>query len=346
MATHDKISILTVRMSELNSELYEKLVRSIKEANDNQTEILKSKIKLEIDAVKGEITEIKDIVRNEARKQDQIEKRQTVLESKYEGVQRTLKKNNIIIFGLETEKVKNVTEYTISKLNSLLQLKLSLSQIDNIYSIGKSTEKKPVVVRFISYLKKIEVLRECKKLKNSGVSISEDLTQKEREIRRILLKHKKVAQLQGQKAQIKKNLLYINGDAYTHVDLEKVTPEDQVINKKELRKINSAPPTPQAFRNTEYSETSDEEGEVFKIGAVLENKSINEDIVPENSPVAYANTGKGKQVETHTGGPITRKFRQNQQKDKPINQTPISKSIIQPSKVNTKSTSSGKGLKK
>lgn len=144
------------------------------------------------------------------------------MESKCLFYERKLRKNNIVVFGLDNVNKSDLAEYTLEKLNKALDLNFKINDVNNVYKIGRS-EKPPVVVEFISYLKKIEIFKDIEKLrtlKGKGISVSNDLCKADRENQKILRKHLKIARSQNQQVRLKGNKLEIEGVLYTVEDLE------------------------------------------------------------------------------------------------------------------------------
>lgn len=73
-------------------------------------------------------------------------------------------------------------------MKDLLEVDLVLSDISDIYSLGRS-EKSPIKLELVSHLKKRDILQNSKELKGSKIYISNDLTKKQREECKLLRKH-------------------------------------------------------------------------------------------------------------------------------------------------------------
>lgn len=182
---------------------------------------------------------------------DSVEKENLTLQNRIEYLERTNKKNNIIIFGLIKDDEKITTTLIIQELNKLLELNLAETDINNLYRLGQF-ENSPVKVEFISYLKKIQVLKNCSKLKGTNISIVHDLTPQQRQDNQILKKHLKVAkQNRNNICYIKKNKLHINEEIYTLEQLrEKENYEDFLMETKS----SSAPATPITIKTKKQQE--------------------------------------------------------------------------------------------
>lgn len=121
------------------AQLYDLLL----EANTKQTQELKS----EIQSATQNLTEKIERANEEIKK----------LKLKNLLLERKNRKNNIVIFGLETNN-DNLLMHTISTLNELLGTNIRENDINNLYKL-KNVGKPPVIVEFVTYLKKIYAVR-------------------------------------------------------------------------------------------------------------------------------------------------------------------------------------------
>lgn len=165
----------------------------------------------------------------------ELEATNITLNRRLEALEKYERKNSIVIFGLKLPQGQSVPELVIAKLNELLETELSLSDVDDIYAFG-SSDRKTIRVRFISYLKKRNLLKNCGKLKGSDVFVSNDLTYKEREEHRFLKTHQRLAKLEGKAAFIRGNTLIIEGEPYTAKKLQ-----EKHIGGKERQRRSSEP---------------------------------------------------------------------------------------------------------
>ncbi|CAH1106218.1 unnamed protein product [Psylliodes chrysocephalus] len=193
-------------------------IEDIKKLLDDQTDHLRENFKKEIGTL-----------RTDVKKRDEkisfLEKRSLFLERK-------IRKNNIIIFGLNINE-NNIVRETIEKLNQLLELNFSLSDINNIYQLGKH-EKAPIIVEFISYLKKIEIFQNVEKLKSlkgANISLSNDLCEIDRKNHKILRKHYKIAKEKNLQTKIQGFRIEIENKWYTVDELEESYSESDVSNE-------------------------------------------------------------------------------------------------------------------
>lgn len=195
--------------------------------NDDIFRILIS-IKQDLNQIK---TDTKVSVKHLEEKVCRLEDENKLLKTKLLNAERKLKKNGVIIFGLEVENsdpIKAVKEIVNKKLN----VSLNNSDINNCYQI-KNTGGQPIFLELLSYLKKSEIFGAVKKLKGTGVSFTDDLTLEDRQERKQLLHHAKLAKERNLSVKIRKNKFIINGDEFTLADLSKINgpePETKATN--------------------------------------------------------------------------------------------------------------------
>lgn len=183
-----------------------KLFKLLCENSSQQTNEIKTEIKGSIKEVTYEINKLKDQVQ-------ELETRCLLLERKS-------RKNNIVIFGLEV-KQNDLVEKTVNTINDLFQINLIQSELNNVYKIG-GKDTAPIIVEFKSFLRKSEVFKDPSKLKllkESSISVANDLCKEDRETQKILRKHMREAIRDGKQARIRGNKLEIEGDIFTVQDI-------------------------------------------------------------------------------------------------------------------------------
>ncbi|CAG9824520.1 unnamed protein product [Phaedon cochleariae] len=191
-----------------------KLYELILKANKEQTQEIKTEIQ----------ENIKSLNRKLEKSIEEVEywKRRSI------NLERKIRRNNVIVFGLKNEDEASIVNITIQRLNELLETDIRETDINNIYTIGK-TENSPVVIEFISYLRKNTLFAnkdKLKTLKDNRISIAHDLCQEDREEQKILLKHRKIALDQKEDAKIEGRTLYVNNKPYTTEELRKIDLEN------------------------------------------------------------------------------------------------------------------------
>lgn len=273
----------------------EKAVKTLKE------EIVKSKkeIKSAIEA-----SEVKLLLKIEElnHRVNDLEIENNNLTNKIETLEIISKKNNIIIFGLDKPDLSPTL--ICEKLKGLLKIDVKLSDLNNVYPL-KTTGRKSLKVEFISYSKKLEVFKNCKNLKGTGIGISNDLTYKQRQENKILRSFLNRARQNNPEDRtfIKGNKLYINNKAYTVEELE-----ENVKSHSGERKINSAPSTPQKFNLSESENQTDEhfskevQREVFRQDSVEGLPSTPSEHNPKKTSKAAISTQPKDRLKTLRSG--------------------------------------------
>lgn len=114
-------------------------------------------------------------------------------------------------------------------LKDIIKVDVSLNDINFIRRIGRnSLEKKPILIKFVSFRKKIEVLRLAKNLKGSSVSLSENYSNEIRQSRRLLLPFLYKARSIQCKAFLRQDKLIINDKRFYIEQLQQLEQEDKL----------------------------------------------------------------------------------------------------------------------
>lgn len=226
-------------MYEMSKELFAELVKVIQTENNKTKEEITNNII-------AETQKIVQVIEEQNKKINILEKKYDTLNQKYLNLERQVRKNNILIFGLDLQEENNLQEFVLKSLNNKLEINLKESDINNIYEI-KGRKGNFVKLELISYMKKQIIFQNIKKLKNSKLSIAHDLNFEDRNKNKILVKHLKEAKSKNYSAKIVGRKLIVNGTSYAAEDLE---PDCLDLNKtftgENIVKPNSAPPTPSA----------------------------------------------------------------------------------------------------
>ncbi|CAH2012506.1 unnamed protein product [Acanthoscelides obtectus] len=129
-----------------NTELLSKLVELIKKESNS----VKSEIKQEIQEIKLENAKILNLVKQQDEKLELLEKSYKKLEQQNLQLERAIRKNNILVFGLEVDsKTANLADIATGKLNDLLGINISNNDLQNIYGIAKTKAEKAKSTRYL-----------------------------------------------------------------------------------------------------------------------------------------------------------------------------------------------------
>lgn len=208
----------------------DKTVQNILEKIENSKTEIKSSIQASESNILLELENLKFKIRT-------LERENVSLRDKVDRLERKSNENNIVVFGWTEPNDDITSDFICNELNNLLGVEIGRSDINNFYCLGKKSNR-PVKIEFVSYLKKIGVIRHCKKLRGSGIAIRDDLTEQQRNEYRVLRGYLIEQREKGETCHIRGNKLVVNNKEYTLHDLEEARKHPTV------RRTNSNPATP------------------------------------------------------------------------------------------------------
>lgn len=146
-----------------------KFLNKIEEQFDKKFENLESKLNILCDkfsALEKAVEKNEKIVCEINKRMDEIEQNQRNKTLRFVGIN-------------ESEGEQLVSTIT-NIVNITLKVKCTVTDISNIYRVGKPSNEKSraILVEFVSYLKRNEIINARKLLKNTGIIMYEDLTGK------------------------------------------------------------------------------------------------------------------------------------------------------------------------
>lgn len=222
-----------VLLQTINTNLSQKIETVHEEVRELSHKLNKEviEIKEEIDLLKEENNQLKDRVNN---------------------VERLLKKNNLVFYGMneDPKETKDIlTKAILSLLQEKLGFALSAVDISNCFRLGKKTStNRPVLLELTSNFNKREILAKKFKFKGSNIFVNEDLIPQDLYERKILLSVLKNAKSHNLKAHLKGNKIVIDSKTYTFQDIQerKGLPEELGGDLSPIapRKATSEPSTP------------------------------------------------------------------------------------------------------
>lgn len=183
--------------------------------------------RLLVNANKQQTLELKKEIQQVLHTNEILHKEVDALRTRCLTLERASRKNNIIIFGLKnTDLSKDLLTHILEQVNLIFEGNFTLGDINNYYPIGKEKSgSRPVVVQFVSFLKKRKIFQDRNKLKNlkaHGLSIANDLCPEDRKVQRTLYKHLQIARSQKLDAKIVGHKLVIDNQEYQVENLEKL----------------------------------------------------------------------------------------------------------------------------
>uniref|UniRef100_A0A8D9BR67 Endonuclease-reverse transcriptase n=2 Tax=Cacopsylla melanoneura TaxID=428564 RepID=A0A8D9BR67_9HEMI len=141
-----------------------------------------------------------------------VEQKVGVNSEKINNLEKEKRKRNVVIFGLEqdqNENFKSLEEKVLKMIRDKMEIEIYPFEVDFIKRIGKSNDKKPVLMGLTTWKRKMEIISNGKKLKDSGISVKEDYPPEVQEIRKKLFEDMKTEREKGNKAYIRYNKLIV-----------------------------------------------------------------------------------------------------------------------------------------
>ncbi|CAG9812583.1 unnamed protein product [Phaedon cochleariae] len=163
-----------------------------------------------------------------------LEEENTKLKERISQLDSRSRRNNILVFGLQSATPLE----GLYQFRDTLEIDLDLKDINNIYFFPAKTNKEKVLkLELLSYLKKIEILKNLHKLKNKNWYVVDDLSPEDQSINKALRQHLNRAKQNGIQATIRRNHLIVNNSKFSLEDLEL----DPSITKE--KPVSSATPS-------------------------------------------------------------------------------------------------------
>lgn len=210
--------------------------KTIEEANKQQTREIKKHIDYEINALRQTFEE------EFKKRESEWEKKYQELKDKYNKLEKDSRKNNLIVFGVEAPK-ENLNRFIVEFLTKHLDIPITTHDVNDVYTIGKQSNKKPVIIKLTTYLMKQQILKNAKKLKGTNIVITEELNLEERQENKILRRNLKKARSENLNAYIRNKKLFVNGEEYSAKQLadeeEDTDKEDNIETKQTDRRRKS-----------------------------------------------------------------------------------------------------------
>jgi hypothetical protein len=110
--------------------------------------------------------------------------REQVLESRIDDQEQYHRRNNVRVFGVPEAGGEDVTAVITGLFSDKLDLQIDTSLIDRCHRVGRvpapgeSRRPRPILIKFISYQTRRDVLSVRRRLKGTSITIREDLTRR------------------------------------------------------------------------------------------------------------------------------------------------------------------------
>ena len=156
-----------------------------------------------IEQNEGRLHEVEVKVEERKHRLEQLEKeiekkenRILKLETAANDLQQYSRRSSLRIFGVPEKEKEDTDQIVCDLVSSKLDIPITRNDIDRSHRTGKhlrdSKHHRSIIVKFCSYRKRSEIIRARKKLKNTGITIQEDLTPQNAELYTKTYKNPKV----------------------------------------------------------------------------------------------------------------------------------------------------------
>lgn len=172
--TVDIISLLsnTTIIEELVDRVANRVIDKLKESIDFNTQVI-SELRQEL-----------------ARRDDTISQLQLQLNDRTDDLEQYQRRNNLRIFGIP-ETPGEDTNRCVMDVAAKLNVAIDPLRIDRSHRVGsrEAGKKRPIIVRFVSYADRAALFRSKKFLRNTGITVREDLTKTRTDIVKQAVSH-------------------------------------------------------------------------------------------------------------------------------------------------------------
>ncbi|XP_040077617.1 uncharacterized protein LOC120849453 [Ixodes scapularis] len=128
------------------------------------------------------------------------------------------RRNNLVIFGLPEKDNESTEELKQTVTKDVFQkvIGVTVTSVERIHRLGRKRDEtsRPVIMKFFDYNETNEILKNCKKLKGTTLSISSDYTKETVEIRKQLWKSAASNKEKGDKVSLVHDKLKINKETF------------------------------------------------------------------------------------------------------------------------------------
>ena len=109
---------------------------------------------------------------------DTLRNRVETLENECDSQEQYSRRNCLLVHGLEENKDESTDDLVLSVFQEKMNIEFTDKDMDRSHRIGKAKpgKKRPIIVKFVRYNDRKKVFSNKKRLKNSGISITESLT--------------------------------------------------------------------------------------------------------------------------------------------------------------------------
>ena len=215
VSTEPTLSDVMASLQSLSGSLnakFEELKNEVKQLKSSYSELTE-----EVQGLRDEVLDLRRANDDILNENEELKIRMDTFERNVDDLQGRSRRNNLLFFGMDRTDGET-PEQLAGQVQDLLTDTLEMAEdvsFDRIHRLGPG-KKSPIIARCTFFKQKISILKAKSKLKDndSGVSISEDYTQRVRDVRKKLIPHLKSAKEEGKRATLVFDHLLIEGIKY------------------------------------------------------------------------------------------------------------------------------------
>lgn len=142
------------------------------------TKSIEDSIQPTLNAINTRLTEIEADSRLAKDCYKDLLEKNAALNGRIDAIEQYSRRNNVRIMGLTEEPGEKTYEVVIKLLKEKLDIDAANGVIDRTHRIGsiRTGSTRQVIVKFVSYQHKMMAMQQRKRLKGTGISVTEDLT--------------------------------------------------------------------------------------------------------------------------------------------------------------------------
>nr|XP_054757115.1 protein unc-13 homolog C-like [Lytechinus pictus] len=184
-------------MSDLSNSVEQKCVAKILKARIEKNEERIDKQEGEIHDLRVDLAMKEKEIKTLKSSVEKMESRMAACQTRADDLEQYSRRNNVRVFGVPEAPDEDTDDQVIKIVSNHLGYNLTKAEIDRSHRSGKprspNSKPRPILVKLCSHRSKFALLKNRRKMKDSGFSIQEDLTRANHEILMKLVKHPKVA---------------------------------------------------------------------------------------------------------------------------------------------------------
>lgn len=196
------------------------LIKDVSQIKANQSTFQK-----ELGTVKLEIKELRNTLMNLQESRTELQNMAQEMKLTIQQQQQKIidledrqRRNNLVVFGITENASETSDELKQKVLCDVFEKRLDVkvSSVERIHRLGKKNGNKAraVIIKFFDYNEKMAILKNCKKLKGTKISVSNDYSQATSQKRRNLWASTKIERERGVKVRLVHDRAFIDNEAF------------------------------------------------------------------------------------------------------------------------------------